>query len=143
MTPCANCVSVCVLCRLHIQGRRFEQLANWRHEDQDAAWCIDKAGQAARASRQWSNYWLSNGLVNFAKMLHAVFDVLLMAVTSSGLACISHGPADNCARQVLDCYVLLNLSHCDYFCNTSNSDPDDEAARAYCNSSWHKCLCIQ
>lgn len=51
------------------------QLANWRHEDQDATWCFDKARQAACASRQWSNHWLSNELVNFAKMLHTVFDV--------------------------------------------------------------------
>ncbi len=116
LAPCANCVSICVLCRLHIQGRRIEQLANWRHENQDVAWCFDKAGQAARASRQWSNHRLSNGLVNFAKMLHAVFDLLLMPMTSG----ISHGLADSCGRQVLDCYALLNLSHCNCF-NTSSS----------------------
>ena len=58
LTPYANCVLICVLCRLHIQGRGLEQLADWRHENQDAAWCFDKAWQAARASTQRSNYWM-------------------------------------------------------------------------------------
>lgn len=45
-----------------------------------------------------------------------------MSVTSSRLACISHGLADTCERQVLDCHALLSLSHRDCFYITSCSD---------------------